>query len=492
MNLKQLIARQQAIVDAAKSANRNLTDEEQKEFDDLQKQIDGITAQGSQQNPVTQPDDDVAGAARAAERQRIADITVLGREFGFDVENFIRDENATVDDVRKAILEKMKNDGEPLNISVIKDEGDKFRDAVTDALVMRAGIISPDKANERNEYRSMSLRDIGIETLSREGKSDSSLRRMSSSDLYDELSRSFYNPTAAFPAILDNAIKKSVVKLYTEVPTTFQEWTTKGTLSDFKESRDYEYLLGGAGELTEVPENGELKADKPTSALMPKRSLKTYGRQFSMSRQAFINDDIGFITEVPALYAARAKKTIDKQVYSVLYNNAATFDGKALFCSEHKNLMTENGAPTAEAIQKIILLAQRQTDPFGESVYMTPQHLIVGMGYEFALATIFKSAQVVGSSNNDINPLYNYPLKVIQTPVLNALAGTNPVPWFMGVNAASARGIQVDYLNGNEIPTIRRMETPGVLGFTWDIFLDWGINVRDYRGLYKNPGAVIS
>lgn len=489
MNLKQLIARQQAIVDVAKKENRGFTAEEQTEYDDLQKQINEIA---SQQNGGSQPDEDVAGAARAAERQRISDITVLGREFNFDVKSFIENEKATVDDVRKAILDNMKKSGEPLSVSIVKDEDDKFRDAVTDALMIRAGMASSDKKDERNEYRAMSLRDIGVEALSREGKSEASLRRMSSSDLYDELSRSFYNPTAAFPAILDNTIKKSVVKLYTEVPTTFQEWTTKGTLSDFKESRDYEYLLGGAGELLEVPENGELKADKPSSALMPKRSLKTYGRQFSMSRQAFINDDIGFITEVPGLYARRAKQTIDKQVYTVLYNNAVTFDGKALFCADHKNLVTKGSAPTAASIQEIILLAQQQTDPFGEPIYMTPQHLIVGMGYEFILATIFRSAQVVGSSNNDINPLYNYPLKVVQTPVLNALAGNNPIPWFMGVNSASARGIQVDYLNGNELPTIRRMEAPGTLGFTWDIYHDWGINVRDFRGMYKNPGEAKS
>ena len=35
------------------------------------------------------------------------------------------------------------------------------------------------------------------------------------------------------------------------------------------------------------------------------------------------------------------------------------------------------------------------------------------------------------------------------------------------------------------------METPGVLGFTWDIYLDWGITVMDFRGLVKNPGVAI-
>lgn len=47
------------------------------------------------------------------------------------------------------------------------------------------------------------------------------------------------------------------------------------------------------------------------------------------------------------------------------------------------------------------------------------------------------------------------------------------------------------YLNGQEIPNIRRMEAPGQLGFIWDIYLDWGISVMDYRGAVKNPGIKV-
>ena len=139
----------------------------------------------------------------------------------------------------------------------------------------------------------------------------------------------------------------------------------------------------------------------------------------------------------------------------------------------------------------MILKMQKQTDHFGEPIYVTPRTIVVGVGYEFDLAVIFRSAQVTGSANNDINPLYNYPLKVVQSPMLNALAGANACPWFMLADP-SIRGIQVDYLNGQETPTVRRMETPGQLGFVWDMYLDWGISVRDFRGIYKNPGAVIA
>lgn len=210
-----------------------------------------------------------------------------------------------------------------------------------------------------------------------------------------------------------------------------------------------------------------------------------------MTRQAFINDDIGFLTRVPGLYATAAKKTIDKQVYGILFNNPAIFDGTALFHATHKNLVANGSKPSQASIQEIILQMQKQTDQFGDAIYINPAKIIVPVGYEFDLAVIFHSAQVTGSANNDINPLYNYPLQIVQSPILNALAGSGACPWFMVADQSSARGIQVDYLNGQETPTVRRMEAPGVLGFTWDIYLDWGISVRDFRGIAKNPGVAL-
>ncbi len=498
------IAAQQALVSGA--AGRELTAEESAQFDALQREIDALTleieaeerqaAAGQQQTtgtgaPAAASQEDAATRAVAEERQRVQSISDLCREFNADPAEHIRT-GATIDQVRAAILEGMKAAGSPTSVQVTRDEGDTFRQRATDALILRAGIQIQHPAEGCNEFRTMSLRDLAIECLSREGQNTGTLLRMSSDDLYGELCRQFYNPSAAFPAILDSTIRKSIVELYNSVPTTFQAWTTKGSLKDFKTTADHEYVIGGMGDFLLVPENGELKPMIPKTELLPNRKLDTYGRTFSMTRQAFINDDIGFLTEVPGLYAAAAKKTIDKQVYSLLYNNAPIFDGVNFFHKNHGNLITKGGKPTQASIQAIILQMQHQRDQFGEAIYITPQHIIVPVGYEFELAVILHSAQVVGSNNNDINPLYNYPINIIQTPVLNALAGENAVPWFMVANTASAKHIQVDYLNGQETPTVRRMETPGVLGFQWDIYLDWGIAVRDFRGIAKNPGEKIA
>ena len=488
MNLKEMIARQKALVDGAKAENRDLNAEERAEFDSLQEKIDAARAAA----PTEPTPDEAAQRAVAEERQRVADITALCRDFGIDANTFIR-EGKSIEEVRAAVLDQLKKDNSPISThaTMTESEDDKFRRAAVDGLVMRSGVSLDKPAEGSRDFRGMSLRDMAIESMTRDGASASELIRKSSDELFADLQRAYFNPSATFPAIMDAAVEKSIVELYNKVPTTFERITTKGSLTDFKVSPDHEYVIGGIGDFEEIPEGGELKNSAPQTTLLPTRQLKTYGKQFSMTRQAFINDDIGLVTRVPGLYATAAKKTIDKQVYGILFNNPAIFDGVTLFHANHKNLIGTGAKPSQATIQEAILQMQKQTDQFGDAIYMTPAAIVVPVGYGFDLQVVLHSAQVVGSANNDINPLYNYPIEVVESPVLNALAGANACPWFLKADDASARGIQVDYLNGQETPTIRRMEAPGVLGFTWDIFLDWGISVRDFRGWVKNPGTTL-
>lgn len=503
MGRKEIVARQQELITVARNENRDLNTEEKTEFENLQRSLEIMDSAGmvageeamggtrinesAQRGETTE---EVARRAIESERKRMAEITDMCRSFDIEPDEYIRD-GVSVEDTRKAVMEHLRTNNAPVSARVTTDEGDKFREAAADGMMLRSGISVEKPAEGASDFRGMSLRDLAIQCLSREGENTMELLRMSPTDIYDHLCRQFYNPTAAFPAILDSTIRKSIVEIYTHVPTTFQAWTTKGSLSDFKETTDHEYVLGGLSDFEEVPENGEIKADTPQTRLLPTRKLKTYGKQFSMTRQAFINDDIGFLTKVPGHYATKAKMTIDKQVYSLLFDNKKLWDGKPLFDVAHTNVMGTAAKPSQQAIQQIILQMQKQKDQFGEAIYVTPKWIVVPVGYEFDLAVILHSAQVTGSANNDINPLYNYPINIVQTPVLNALAGDKAAPWFMVADPLSARSIQVDYLNGQETPIVRRMEAPGVLGYTWDIYTDWGIAVRDFRGIAKNPGEII-
>lgn len=500
MNRKQLIQRQQELLNTAKAAERELTAEEQAEFDEIQRQLAAMDAgTGSGEEPEVNPEAERA-AAMTAERQRCAEITNLCREFNVPAENersYI-EQGVSVDGVRKAILDGMKAEGAPVSArgraEVTSDAQDKFRAAAGDALVMRSGIAIEKPAEGARELMHMSLRDLAIECLSAEGQTG--LNRKSAEELYNMASRQFFNPTAAFPAILDNAINKAYVEGHKNVAVTFDQFTKKGTLKDFKIT-DNNYLAGPAGEFLEVPEGGELKHDTFEDKKRPTRKLKTYGRQFTLTRQAFINDDIDLVTKVPAKYAASARKTINKQVYQILVNNPAVYDGTALFSKAHGNLITTGTGITQASMQAMILALQNQTDEFGEAIIVRPATLVVPSGMAFDIYTLFNSPTINTSGNTQaVNPLYRYAnqIQIIEDPTINVLCGGfgNTMPWYLLGNKDDTDFIEVDYLNGQEIPNIRRMETPGTLGFVWDIYLDWGISVMDWRGAIKNPGVAIA
>lgn len=267
--------KQQNIVNAAKAeGNRALTAEEQAEFNRCQLEIEQADAEmkaeereligrsgettptqvvnpqfnssqmAEQTTPV--PAEEQRNAAEE-ERNRATEIIALCRDFDVDPAEYIQN-GSSLDQVRSTILADMRQTGTPVRVQVTRDEADTFKQRTTDALMLRAGMSVEHPVDGANQLRSMSLRDIGIECLSREGYDTMSLLRMQPDEMYVELCRQSYNPSAVFPAILDNTIRKSIVELYNSVPTTFEAITTKGTLKDFKQTADYEYVIGGVGD----------------------------------------------------------------------------------------------------------------------------------------------------------------------------------------------------------------------------------------------------
>ena len=517
------IKRQLEIINAAKAGKRDLTPEEQAEVDTLQREIDALTVEieaegnpegtggdpapdngqrslgGGQPQVVPQPPapgGDATRQAVEAERQRITDIMAVCRDFDVDPQEYI-DKGTSMDNVRAAILEKLRSGSAPIptGVHVTETGEDEFRRDAAEGLLLRGGVTFENPSQGAGRFSAMTLRDLAIECLERSGITDA--RRMSNDDLLREIcTRQYYNPTAAFPTILDNAINKAYVEGHRKVPVTFDQWTKKGSLKDFK-VHDNNYLAGPVGEFLEVPEGGELKGDIPTDAKRPTRKLKTYGKQFTLSRQAFINDDIDLVTRIPARYAAAARKTINTQCYRILMDTTRPiYDGKPLFHADHGNLLTTGTGITQAAVQAMIMALSTQKDEFDQPIIVRPAALIVPAGYAFDMYTLFFSPTINTSGNTQaVNPLYRYRDSIvpIEDPTINALAGGfgNVMPWWLTGVREDTDFIEVDYLNGQEIPTIRRMETPGQLGFVWDIYLDWGINVMDYRGAIKNPGVMV-
>lgn len=502
MTLQEMIARQRELTETARRQGRGLTTEEQKEFDSLQAQIEAMPAGSQRENQPTGAGDGGEGSGEAegvqravqAERIRIREITALCQRFGMDSQQYV-ERGDTLDQVRQAVLAELQRTNGPVGVRVLQDEGDKKRDAITDGILLRQGIRVENPAPGANDFRNATLKMIAADCLSSEEGNQRNYYMASADEVYTALmQRAFYNPASAFPAIMDNVIRKAYIEGHKTAPVTFDQFTTRGVLTDFKKADNY-YVQGGFGEFLEVPENGELKHTLPTDEKLPQRQLKTYGRQFTMSRQAFINDDMGVVTTLPNRAAKAARTTINTQVYRCLTGSQKIYDGKTIFCSEHKNLLAEGTPISQEAVQSMILALgghRKVQDGTEQAIIIRPAVMVVPLGYQFAMYTLFNSPTI--SSSGDVNPLFQYrdTIRVVEDATLNVqIKSGSPIPWFMVGDKNDTDFIQVDYLNGQDIPNIRRMEAPGQLGFVWDVFLDWGITVLDYRGAVKNPGVTV-
>ena len=482
--MQKILARQKAIVEAAKNdGNRALTVEEQREFDQLQEELEALRAQGE---PTPEPSPTPAPADNQRmieeERQRALEITTLCREFGLDADTHIKDGHS-VDHVRKLILEKQmqQRSPQPTGIQFGKDERDKFRDAASDGLALRVGMNVEKPSDGAEQLRNLSLRELAKETLLIEGVNNA--YRLSD----DELLRQHLTPTSLFTNIIDQTARNVFQKAYTDAETTYQHWTKRGTLTDFRPTKTYQ--VGSAGELLLVSENGELKHDNPNGVEGPTRQLLTYGRQFSMSRTAFINDDVSFIETIPALYAQSARLGINRLVYQTLAKNPAIWDGKTLFHADHGNIMATGSAPSVETLSEARRLLKKQKAAGGEvNLNIPARFMLVPTSLETKAGQLISSTVDPSQSNPNIpNPFYNQ-FTIISDAELDDATDNGEKEWYVTSDKLRSP-IQVEFLNGKDMPTNVMKQAPaGQLGFLWDIYMDYGVTVVDYRTVVKNNG----
>ncbi|MFY0521014.1 hypothetical protein ACOMCU_24795 [Lysinibacillus sp. UGB7] len=491
MNLQQMLARQQEIVDAAKAeGSRALSKEEQEEFDRLQTAVDALRALGDGLQAPSIPQggadpnkDENKRQLIENERQRSAEITRICRNFDLTPDEFISS-GKTIDQVRQIVLEKQLEGRSPVStgVKIISDEGDKLRLAAIDGLAMRAGASITKPAEGAKQFQGMSLRDLAKETLRMEGIPNA--YRLNDEDLL----RQHLTPTSMFSGIIDQTARTVFEKAYTEAETTYQEWVKTGTLTDFRPTKTFQ--AGTAGELLLVSENGELKHDDPNAEEGPVRQLLTVGRQFTMSRQMFINDDVGFISQMPALYAQSARLGINRLVYRTLATNPAIWDGKQLFHEEHANI-GKGSAPSVAALSEARRLLKKQKAAGGEvNLNIPARFMLVPTSLETAAAQLISTPVDPSATNpNVVNPFYNK-FTIISDPELDDVNENGEKEWY--VTADKLRSpIQVDFLNGIDMPTIVMKQAPaGQLGFVWDIYMDYGVSIVDYKTAIKNPGQL--
>ena len=347
--------------------------------------------------------------------------------------------------------------------------GNIVGDSVKQSLLARAG-IDKDKADAKdNAYNAMTLRELARASLVDRGISVVGHNAMSMVGL------AFTHSSSDFGQILIDVAHKSLLKGWETAAENFDQFTSNGTLTDFRPAK--RVGLGDFGYLPQVGEGEEYTygtiGDEGASV-----ALATYGQLFAITRQAILNDDMHLLTKIPEKMGQAARATIAKLVFALLTGNAIAQDGKALFDASHKNTLT-GAALDVTSIDKAIQIMNGFVNARGEPLAIEPEFMLLPTSLYTRAKQVLGSASVEGADANSgiINPIRDI------VPALKSarLQVADPKSWYL----INKEAIEVSYLDGIDTPYMEQQNGFTVDGVSTKVRIDAGVNVIDYRGIVK-------
>lgn len=448
---------------------------------------------------------DVAATAREAaqnavkaERERISAIqAICDGEFP-EIEREAIAGGWTPEVVTKKVLETIRAErpAADVNISVkTAPEGGELRKTIEAAMCLRVG-VSADQLEKSYGAKTveagmaemdMPLKQLLIECMKLDGI---------------PYSRGFDNETirAAFssvslPGILSNVANKKLLQSYEAQPIIAMKLCSTGDLNDFKEND--RFRLTDVGDLLPIAADGEIK-DGGLIEESAKNQLDTYGKKFCLTRKMIINDDLGAFMKVPTAMGNRAARLIDQLFFSRLLSNPAQADGKALFSTNHKNLLSgASSALSSDSLKKAIQLFLDQVDADGQPISVEPKYLLVPTALKHLAIELTQGATLIMSGTDNavrpaLNVLSDENLQVISSPYLgnSAYEGSSQTGWYLFGDPKTVDTWEIGFLKGKRTPTVERGETDfNTLGLWFRVYFDLGVREQDHRGMVKANGA---
>ena len=448
---------------------------------------------------------DVAATAREAaqnavkaERERISAIqAICDGEFP-EIEREAIAGGWTPEVVTKKVLETIRAERPAANVNIsvkTAPEGGELRKTIEAAMCLRVG-VSADQLEKSYGAKTveagmaemdMPLKQLLIECMKLDGI---------------PYSRGFDNETirAAFssvslPGILSNVANKKLLQSYEAQPIIAMKLCSTGDLNDFKEND--RFRLTDVGDLLPIAADGEIK-DGGLIEESAKNQLDTYGKKFCLTRKMIINDDLGAFMKVPTAMGNRAARLIDQLFFSRLLSNPAQADGKALFSTNHKNLLSgASSVLSSDSLKKAIQLFLDQVDADGQPISVEPKYLLVPTALKHLAIELTQGATLIMSGTDNavrpaLNVLSDENLQVISSPYLgnSAYEGSSQTGWYLFGDPKTVDTWEIGFLKGKRTPTVERGETDfNTLGLWFRVYFDLGVREQDHRGMVKANGA---
>ena len=425
-----------------------------------QRQQEGGNEMGNQDN-------EMLAKGIAAERERSAAINALCDKHSIDNEmrsKWIAD-GVTIEEARAAALDIIAKRSQPkANVIVGDDNALEMRHVYADAVKLRAGFKVERPMDGADRLRHMTMRDMARDMLARQG--ESKVYELDDAELFKRAMT-----TGALPTLLSDVTRFSLKEGYDKANTTYQAWAYIGLLPDFRESHIVDVSTEAAPKL--IPENGEF-TDATMKESKESVRLQTYGRSYSYTRQAFINDDASVLTTIPLALARKMAVYINAEAYKALAG--ATFTAA--------NTGTA-AAISVESLGDAMKKMRTAKDSSGELLRIIPRKLIVPVALAVQASQLMRSAADPNGAHSGVNNPFAGAFEVISDPELDAISST---AWYLAADPIYGYGVQVNFLNGNQTPILEASTQFDTLGWKYRMYHDFGVKALSTVGIVKNAG----
>lgn len=311
-----------------------------------------------------------------------------------------------------------------------------------------------------------------------------------------------------FGTYLSDKATKRLMWAYNEATSSWRSYARTYSVPDFKPISFVR--VSEMQDLLEFHEGSSYRDSQISEIVGPSLTVKTYGRTFSLSRKAIINDDLNQLRDRPAAMGRAAARSVARSIVNTLESNPNAYDGTALFHSSHANLLTSTDAPLSEDnLAKGSNLMRVQTDANGLRLALRPRIAVIPPQLELTMRRILNSTAVpqpYGSGSVDGTNIThgrggtNVLAGAVDYIVEDYLTDVND--WYLFADPQEAPVLGAGFLNGKDTPDIFLADPGmrGVLGgndpysmefdeIAWKVRLDWGSGIFDWRGGVKASAA---
>ncbi len=269
--------------------------------------------------------------------------------------------------------------------------------------------------------------------------------------------------TSDFPFLFGEVLDRQLLAGFKDTPQVMAQVCRRGTVRDFRTVHRYE-ISDGDQKLELVTEKGEYLASSRSEAKYS-YAVKKRGRQFDISWETLVNDDLGALKDTPMRFAKAARRTEEFFLTSLFMDTNGPLD--AYFSVANGGAAVAGNPLTIANLETAVEAMAAYLDQGSSPIMNRPKYLMIPPALEFTARQILTSANKMwlSTGNTDVAPaafpttnvIAQYGLQILINPWIPIVAATGTVGatlWMLFSDPGDIAAAEFGLLSGHESPEL--------------------------------------